>query len=167
MGRAGVRRIVSRAIDVVGWISSLAVGVMMLTIVADSGLRYLVSGSIRAAFDLSQFWFMTLIGFGALALAQRRSEHIEATFIYDLLPARSRRSWAVLSALITVAVMALIAWTTWEFAEVNRSRGEFSSGSGLPIWPVRYIVPIGATAMALEVVLGTIRDRTAPTGLTR
>jgi C4-dicarboxylate transporter, DctM subunit len=159
MGRSVPHTLASRLLDIIGWIPSLAVGAMMVTIVADSGLRYLVSGSVPAAFDLSQFWYMILIGFGALALAQRRGEHIEATFIYDLLPDPFRRWWSLLGTVLTVAVMGLIAWTTWEFAEVNRFRGEFSSGSGLPIWPVRYIVPLGAFALALELILGRITDR--------
>src|SRR5699024_30140 len=115
---------------------------------------------VKGTLDYAQYWWMISIGFGALGLAQRQREHIEATFLVDLMPQRLRKYWQVLQAALMAAFLSLLFWYGLQSAMRYHVTGEYAAGSGVLIWPFRYWVPIGAGVFALSLLLNVVTRAT-------
>lgn len=105
-------------------------------------VRYGTNLSFAASEELLVNGFLLLTIFGA-ALAARRGEHLAVTLVHDLLP---RPFWVpvfLLSVLLSVGLLALSAWFSWD-AMMNIKRvGMRSYALGLPAWYYQAALPFG------------------------
>ena len=112
-------------------------------------VRYGTNYSFAATEELLVNGFLLLTVFGA-AIAARRGEHLAVTVVHDLLP---RVFWLPilgLSVLLSVALLTMSAWFSWE-AMMNIKRvGMQSYGLGLPAWYYQAALPFGFALIALR-----------------
>ncbi|WP_322893418.1 MULTISPECIES: TRAP transporter small permease [unclassified Yoonia] len=112
-------------------------------------VRYGTNYSFAATEELLVNGFLLLTVFGA-AIAARRGEHLAVTVVHDLLP---RVFWLPilgLSVLLSVALLSMSAWFSWE-AMMNIKRvGMQSYGLGLPAWYYQAALPFGFALIALR-----------------
>ncbi len=105
-------------------------------------VRYGTNLSFAASEELLVNGFLLLTIFGA-ALAARRGEHLAVTLVHDLLP---RPFWVpvfLLSVLLSVGMLALSAWFSWD-AMMNIKRvGMRSYALGIPAWYYQAAIPFG------------------------
>lgn len=105
-------------------------------------VRYGTNMSFAATEELLINGFLLLTIFGA-ALAARRGEHLAVTLVHDLLP---RLLWVpvfLLSVLLSVGLLALSAWFSWD-AMMNIKRvGMRSYALGIPAWYYQAALPFG------------------------
>lgn len=146
-------RLLNGVVTASGVLSAVAIAALMLNVIADSSLRFLFSTPIKGTLDYAQFWWMITIGFGALGLAHRQNEHIEATFLADLMPQRLRRYWIAVQGALLAAFLSLMMWYGLQAALSYHASGEYAAGSGVLIWPFRYWVPVGAAVFALALIV--------------
>lgn len=112
-------------------------------------IRYGTNYSFAASEELLVNGFLLLTVFGA-AIAARRGEHLAVTMVHEVLP---RALWGpilLLSVLLSVALLSLSAWFSWEAMMNIRRVGMRSYGLGLPAWYYQAALPLGFALIILR-----------------
>ena len=105
-------------------------------------IRYGTNLSFAASEELLISGFLLLTVFGA-ALAARRGEHLAVTLVHDMMP---RFLWLpvfLLSVALSVALLAMSAWFSWEAMMNIRRVGMRSYALGIPAWYYQVALPFG------------------------
>lgn len=137
-------------------VGGLGVVALLGVVVVDVLLRYLASSGIAGANDMVASWFMVTIAFAGVALAQRAGGRIQVDFVADAVPGRLRQ---VVDALVLLAVAvagALFAWFGWEEALTQMAAGEYAPIGNRPLWPFRFLVPLGFAGFTLACLLSAL-----------
>ncbi|MCW4458652.1 TRAP transporter small permease [Microbacterium sp. MPKO10] len=153
-----IGKIVQGAAWLLGVVAAAGVGLLMVTVIADTASRYMFSNPIFGANDYSRYWWMIIIVFGALGLAEKRNEHIEALVLENLMPPRLKIVWRYIRAAVITAVLASLLYAAIPTAILHQSRGEYAPGSEIPIWPTRYMLVVGVAVFWVVVIMKLIED---------
>ena len=137
-------------------LGGLGVLTLLVVVVIDVSLRYLANSGIPGGNDLVSSWFMTTIAFAGIALAQAKDGRIQVDFLMDATPGRLRQVVDVLVLLAVGAVGALFAWYGWQEAMDQMEAGEYTPIGERPIWPFRFLVPLGFAGFTLACLLSAI-----------
>ncbi|MGY6411038.1 MAG: TRAP transporter small permease [Alkalilacustris sp.] len=105
-------------------------------------IRYGTNLSFAASEELLINGFLVLTVFGA-ALAARRGEHLAVTLVHDRLP--RVLWWPVfgLSVALSVGLLAMAAWFSWEAMANIQRVGMRSYALGIPAWYYQAALPFG------------------------
>lgn len=147
----GVRARIDRFTDVVGaatsWIS-LAIVLLMATNVL---LRYLFSAGSVWAQELEWHLLVPLILFG-MSYALRHGEHVRVDIVYARMPERGRAVVDLVSALLAIAVSALIIWFSLHYVEQSYVIDEGSPDpGGLPHrFIIKGLIPVGFALLLVQ-----------------
>jgi TRAP-type C4-dicarboxylate transport system permease small subunit len=126
-------------------------------------VRYATSYSFAASEELLTNGFLLLTIFGA-AIAARTGDHLAVTLVYDLLPRSLRRAVLILSAALSVLLLALSAWFMWQLLSHQMASGTRSYALQVPAWYYSVGLPFGFGLVLLryvEHVLDNWRDLNA------
>lgn len=143
-----------------------ATGVILLMLHTVANLFARAWGSpIAGTTESAAGWYMPVIVFLGLVRAQQFDEQIEARLVFDRVPRPVQLQYQLFS-LIGVLILALFfAWFGWlEAWDATAIRLGYGV-SGVPIWPVKYLVPIGFLLLAVQAALDAyrvVRFRTLP-----
>ena len=156
-GRTQIVEGLSRGVSSLGLLGYAGVLMLMLTVVADTVLRYAFNSPIQGTIEYVSYWYMIPIGFFGMVLAERDNEHIEAPIVFDRLPVAIQREFTAITKVLFVIFLLGVAW--WGFDEAMKQYAvrERGGAAGVTIWPTRFFVPLGAVALAIEVVLGPFK----------
>lgn len=138
--------------------AALACILMVLQIIVDVAGRTLFHRPLAGTLDMTSDWWMVAMVFLALGYAQMRNEHIRATMVTELMPEAWQR-WAGVATVVLVALLALaMAYYGWTAALDSYAIRESSENvRWLPLWPFRFVVPLGCLGLAVQCVV-TIHD---------
>lgn len=161
------RSVLDRVTSACGILGGAGIVLMMLHVVADVVMRYTLNQPAPATLEISQFWYMPIIVFLGLAMAERTDQHISAPIVYDRLKPRLKIEFAAIGAVLSVALLVGFAWYGLEEALTLMEQGAIGIGSGVPIWQPRFLVPIGTLLFALELIAKLIRQARAYQNSTR
>ncbi len=130
---------------------------VILAVVSVSG-RNLINQPLPGYID----WIeqaMPLIAFIGVSYTQRLGGHIRMDIVVGRLRGRAQWGAELLSTLVMLVVMLLLVWGTWshflrafDFASPNWSR-DSSLDIGLPLWPMKLIVPVAFGILSLRLGL--------------
>lgn len=108
---------------------------------------------------------LVMLALLSLAAAYRVGAHVNIDLLSGRIPTRLA---AVLEAVGTATVVAIIAWMAWVSAGIawdSYAQGEYRIGvTRVPLWPARSAVALGAAALALEMSLTVVRAMSIATG---
>ncbi|WP_375001683.1 TRAP transporter small permease subunit [Aeromicrobium sp. CTD01-1L150] len=142
---------------------------MMLHVVADTVLRT-VGRPLPSTMDIVSYWWLVLIAFMGLAGAERADAHLRAPVLFERVIPAHRRHWSIVAVVLAVGVTSVIAFLTLldalEAAEIREVTGAVRT----VVWPLRFVVPLGLTFYALQLLLrgvDVLRPRWAPDVPTR
>jgi len=129
----------------------------VLVLIADIVTRRTLGFSILGTIDLTQLAVMSCV-YLAMPLAFLRGAHVSVEFITDALPAPLARACRVSAALLTVLLLAALAWYSLGQARIGFSQGDRSVTLGIPM--ILYWVPllVGLSGSALAAVLVFARE---------
>jgi len=105
-------------------------------------VRYLSNHSLAVTEELLVNGFLLLTIFGA-AIAARRGEHLAVTVIFDLLPKRGQIALMAIASALSVLLLALSAWFSFELILNQFRSGTVSYGLQLPAWYYSAGLPFG------------------------
>jgi TRAP-type C4-dicarboxylate transport system permease small subunit len=97
-----------------------------------------------------------------LVVAQAQRQHIEARLVFDRLPAGVQYAWHATGIVLSLVVLAAIGWYGWGEARHAQEVGRTAGVTGLTIWPVFYLVPLGCLAYGAELVREVVVMITRP-----
>lgn len=147
-------RVLRRLVDGATILGGLAVVLMMLHVTADVLLRKLFAAPLPGTLAVVSNYYMVVLAFVPLALAERRRAHIAVEVLVEHLP-HSLKHWLARLVLLPVgAALAVFAWRTWEIAGDKLASGTsiVQGTASIVVWPSYFALPIGAGLM-LSVVL--------------
>lgn len=146
-----VDRLLERAIGLTSIIGSIAVGLMMVHITADVVGKFVFFSPVPATITMVSNYYMVVVAFLPLALAERRNSHISVEVLTELFPARVQHHINGLTYVLSGAVFSLLAYRGFTDAFKKQDMGSFimEQGTKVLIWPGHYLLPIGAALMVL------------------
>jgi TRAP-type C4-dicarboxylate transport system permease small subunit len=132
-------------------IGAICVVLMMLHVTADVLGRYLFNSPLPGTIVVVANYYMVIVVFIAIGVAEEKRSHISVEFLTDLMPQRPRTILSVLASALTVAVMVVLMISGWSEA-VKKTRGGATMEQGsqmIEIWQSYWLIPVGAALMAL------------------
>ncbi|HVG47296.1 MAG TPA: TRAP transporter small permease subunit [Rubellimicrobium sp.] len=147
----GLSRGIDRLNIVLGRVAAFLVLAAALISAGNATLRYLLSISSNAWLEIQSYMFAGIVLLGA-AETLRRNEHVRVDLIYSNLSAR-RRLWIDVFGILLFLLpfMVVMIWLSWPIAWRSIRTGEGSaSAGGLPLWPLRLLLPAGFGCLALQ-----------------
>lgn len=138
----------SRSASLIG---AICVVLMMLHVTADVLGRYLFNAPVPGTIVVVANYYMVLVTFIALGVAEEKRAHISVEVLTDLMPPRPRSVLSVFSGALTAAVVVVVMIGGYTEA-VKKTRGGASMEQGsqlFEIWQSFWFVPVGAALMAL------------------
>ena len=161
--------LVSKAIDWVndrlGRIANWLVLLACLISAGNAMSRYAFDLSSNAWLEIQWYLFAAIVMLGA-SHTLRMNEHVRVDIVYTHLSERGKE-WLDLigTAVFLVPSMLTIAWysvpfflQSWNVQEISGNAG------GLLRWPVKILVPLGFTLVALQGISEIIKRAAALTG---
>jgi len=139
--------------------SGLVFALMALHIVADVCGRYLFKTPLPGTVEIVASYYMVLLVFLPLAYVQQRDKHFVAGIFTDRLPPRILLPLIGITDLVMAAVAALLTWAAVSAAIHATHSGEQVQMAEylLPIWPGRWLVPLGLGTMCLYALANGLR----------
>ena len=149
-------------------VETAATGLAMAAI-AFGALMIFVSVLGRTFFDISipddvilAENLMPLIVALPLAYVAARRGHIEVEVFTAFLPARGRLLLRIFGSLLGLALFGLIAWSAYNVALTDYSRGRFYEGLlKVPMWPAKALFVVGLALLSLRLALNALQDMAA------
>lgn len=138
----------SRSASLIG---AICVVLMMLHVTADVLGRYLFNAPLPGTIVVVANYYMIILVFIAIGVAEEKRAHISVEFLTDLMPERPRTVLSVFSGILTVAVVGILMIAGWTEA-VKKTEGgaRMEQGSSMiEIWQSYWLIPLGAALMAL------------------
>ena len=135
---------------------------------ANAMSRYAFDLSSNAWLEIQWYLFAAIVMLGA-SYTLRVNEHVRVDIVYTHLSERGKE-WLdmVGTALFLVPSMLVIAYYSWPFFMQSWQVQEISGNAGgLIRWPVKILVPIGFTLVAIQGVSEIIKRAAALRGWTR
>jgi len=131
----------------VAWLGLAAV----LVCTANALARYALNIGSNAWLEL-QWYFNSAVFLLIAGYALKRNEHVRIDVINSRLSERAQAWIDILGALFMLLPVAIIiAWYSWPSLASSWSINEYSSDpGGLIRWPVRALIPIAFTLLALQ-----------------
>ena len=160
--RATVMKRVARLVGYLVTFSTLvgaaAVTLMMVQIILDVALRNLFQIAVPGTTTLITSYYMLIVAYLPLAVAERTDSHIAVEVVSQLLGEKLRAWLLALTWLVSAVVAGTVAYALWLEAMKAYSYGSFviELNRSVPIWPGYFILPIGfgLYALVLAVRLG-------------
>jgi TRAP-type mannitol/chloroaromatic compound transport system permease small subunit len=147
----GLSRAIDWLNDRLGTFANWCVIAACLISAANAMLRYAFDLSSNAWLELQWYLFAAMVMLGA-SYTLRMNEHVRVDILYTHLSERGKE-WLDLvgTALFLVPSMLAIAYYSWPFAMQSFHTLEVSGNAGgLIRYPVKFIIPLGFTLVALQ-----------------
>ena len=152
-----VRALIERVVDVVGvwtsWIALVIVGLMATNVL----LRYLFSVGTVWSQELEWHLLVPLILFG-MTYALRHGEHVRVDIFHARFSDRVKVFVDLASAVLVVAISALIIWFSVKYVQQAYVIDEGSPDpGGIPHrYLIKSLIPIGFTLLLLQGIASAI-----------
>jgi TRAP-type mannitol/chloroaromatic compound transport system permease small subunit len=147
----GLSRLIDAINDRLGRVASWMVLGACLISAANAMSRYAFDVSSNAWLEIQWYLFAAIVMLGA-SYTLRMNEHVRVDIVYTHLSERGKE-WLDLvgTAVFLVPSMLVIAYYSWPFFMQSWQVQEISGNAGgLLRWPVKFMVPLGFTLVALQ-----------------
>lgn len=137
--------------------------VMAIHVITDVMARYIFDHPLPGTIEIVSDYYMVATIYLPLAYVQSRRRHIVVHQFTDWLPLRGRLIIDAFSALLTMAVLALLAWRgTVEALRATAMDQQTIAGTySIAAWPPRWLAPLGLGVMSLQALSQSIHDLVA------
>ena len=144
-----------------GYIAAFFLAAMMLLTVADVVLRSLFSCPLRGMLELIELGLACTV-FIALPAVFLRDEHLVVDVIDKLLKPSAVRILDLIGALLSLVVLAMMAWQMLPLARSMHEFGDVTSDLSIP--KIYYWIPVllGVVASALATLVFIVRFSRRP-----
>lgn len=151
-----------KALDqIIGRAEAFALGWAILVLaaftVANVAGRFFFDESIFFVEELTEF-LMVLITFFGLGYVTRKGRHIRMTALYDQLPPRGKKALMIVIALVTAAMMFMMAWYALEYVQRTAARGKVTPALQVPLYLTYIPVVLGFFLSGVQYLFTVIRN---------
>jgi TRAP-type C4-dicarboxylate transport system permease small subunit len=143
------------------YIASLAIVVMMLTVVIDVVLRFAFNTPVQGAYDVVGFSLLVMVFFGMAPVVAQRGE-IVIDLIDTYLPPRSLSILKWIASFGTLVFFLFLGWSMFGPARDAYTYGDRSLELGVPqwtLWAIAFVGLAGNVWVALRRLIGKNHDQ--------
>ena len=128
---------------------------MMLLISADVVGTSLFSSPVPAGSAIVTHYFMVLVVFLPMAMAEKTGSHVHVDVVFQLFPPRLRKAVGMVSTLFTALVCLGLVYGLWANALRKMKAGSyvFEHDIAVPTWPGQFVLPLGFGILALVLIM--------------
>jgi TRAP-type C4-dicarboxylate transport system permease small subunit len=120
--------------------------VMIVSLTAQVGVRFIVGGAVAWAEELSRYCFICAVYLGT-AVAAQKLIHVRITAQFMFFPTRARLAFRIVADIILFAFNVFLAWLCFGIVSRSMQYGETSATLGINVAFVEAVIPIGAVLM--------------------
>lgn len=144
--------------NAVGLMGAIGVVVMMLHITVDVLCRIFLGSPLVGTNEIVSRYYMIAVAFLPLAWVEHRNGMIAVELFDSFLGRRARLAGDLLVAVVSIAALLLITWTSWHEAVAAFHKDAFvmAVGNRIPVWPTYYMIPVGCFLAAILVALRAV-----------
>jgi len=144
-----IGRILSYLVKSASLVGAICVVLMMVHVTADVVGRYLFNTPLPGTIVVVANYYMIIIVFLAIGVAEQERSHISVDVFTDLLPSGPRAVLSVVATLLTIAVTAVLMISGWSEAvkKTNMVATKEQGSQLFEIWQSYWFVPLGAALM--------------------
>ena len=137
----------------------LTVGVIAMTVNTIAGVvsRFVFNSAITVTDELNVI-FIVLVTFAGLSYAARYGRHIRMSAIYDLLPAKARKSLMLVITAVTSACMFFLAYYSCYYISEVQASGRILPALGLPVFYIYLCAPLGFVMAGLQYAFTAVKN---------
>jgi len=136
-----------------GFLGGLAVVLMMILINIDVFGSNLFQKPMKGTLEIVSTYLMVAVSFLPLMMVEYKNGHVSVDLLVRFFKPSTRLRLIAFSSLITALFFAAMAYAGWNIAVKKFNIGEYAMGARfLPVWPARFMVPLGAGAIAIFLV---------------
>lgn len=141
----------------------LSAGVLLMATnsIANIFGRFVLGQSIYFSEEVNQF-LVILITFAGIGYAARRGRHIRMSAFYDQLGDKPRKLLMIGIALVTSAVMFVLAWYAALYVLSVYNTGRIASATRIPLFWTMIWVPVGFTVTGIQYFLTALANMSRP-----
>ena len=149
-----IMRLFNLVIDGATVLGAAAVFLMMAHVALDVAGKVLVSTPVPATLAMVSNYYMVVVAFLPLAVAERRDAHIAVEVLTDRFPEKVQHVLRGFGTLFFAGVFALLARQAFVEAASKREVGAFMLEQDVKvlIWPSHYLMAAGCTLMVLALL---------------
>ena len=130
-------------------------GIMLFLGTADVLGRYLLNLPVQGTYEIFGVFLPCIVLLG-LAYAQAEQAHVKITMVLERLPAPLQRVFNILTTLIYMVMTVLIGWYGFDLSMRFLNSGKLIDTIFVPKWIPQLVVPLGALALFLVLLLQLI-----------
>ena len=148
---SAIGRLLSMLAKISSLLGTICVVAMMLHVTADVAGRYLFNAPLTGTIVIVANYYMILLVFLAIGVAEEKRAHISVEVFTDLMPPRARNALDILAGIVTAGVIGLLVVGGYSEAMKKTASGAtMEQGSAMiEIWQSYWAIPVGAALMAL------------------
>lgn len=135
----------------------VAIVIMMVQVTVNGVLRKLVGIQIPHTLELAQWWYLPIIASVGIIIAEIEREHFEVDAIFGMLPRAGRKAMSIFAHVLTLVLVACLAYFSGLEAMDAAEIGRQESVTGIPIWPVCFVVTFSFATYAVLLVVRLYR----------
>ena len=153
-----VRKVVERLTAGVAALGALAIAAIMALTVADVVRRTLTDKSIQGVVEVAPLLLLSAAALG-LGYAEQTRVHVRTSMVTSRLPRVVALMVRALGSLVSLLVLAWVAWESLHRAISAVENGDVAPGFvAYPAGPAQVLVPVGFTLFAIHVALRLFDD---------
>ncbi|KZM48882.1 TRAP transporter small permease [Labrenzia sp. OB1] len=143
-----------------GLVAGYTTFAMMMLVIANAVSRFLFNSPVSGAFEITET-MLTVLVFLSLALTQYEGGHIRVVLLTQRLPGGLQKIARLAALALGAAFFAWCAYAAWGYTLASYVIGEQQWGAvRYPLYPVKFMVFFGLTLLAVQYVLGLVREAT-------
>lgn len=141
-------------------IGAICIALMMIHVTVHILSLYLFSFPLPGTYLVVASYYMVIVTFLCMGLAEHKGAHISVDFVYDAMPSGLRKLSSAISTVLTIGVFAAMGWRGLESALSKTQSGSYDLEYGIKFltWPSYYLVPVGSALVVLVVLMKTVNS---------
>ena len=112
---------------------------------------------LLGAFELTELMMVVVIALG-VAYSQAQKAHVAVGILVDRFSPRTQAAFDCLASFVGIAVVSLLLWRTSLSAIASLGAGEVSAVLHVPLFPFKFLIPLGALVWTFELILDLIHS---------
>lgn len=139
-------------------VSILGLGALMLHTVIAAMFRTVTGTSLTDTTEFVSGWYMPVAVLVAILMTYIANEHTRAGLIYGPLSNRAKKAVLISATTIQLVLVASIAVVSTPEAIHSTQINEHFGISAVAIWPIKWLIPVTFTLMALVSVFRLVSN---------
>jgi TRAP-type transport system small permease protein len=156
MPGGGTSRTGASAREGLGTFAAIVLGAVMMVSVVDVVGRYVFNRPLPGSSEITEV-LMAILIYAGLPLVSLRRAHIAVDLLDPVTPPALARVRDAIVGLVSVFVLAIVAWRLWAYADQIRSSKDVTEYLKLPLAPFAYAMSVLAGVAAVVELCRTLR----------